>query len=823
MNQLESIEQLEKLFHHALTLAPEAYARFIAQLRASDVQLGAAVESLVAAHKETNHLVDTPAYAVVSSLLAKAQAENLTGRSIDHYAVLELLGKGGMGEVYRARDTKLNRDVALKVLPAAFASNAERLARFEREAQVLAALNHPNIAAIYDLVLCEGKQVLVLELVEGETLADHLEPGHPLPLTEALAIALQIAEALRAAHKKSIVHRDLKPANIKITPDGQVKVLDFGLAKQFRLESNKSMSQAAKAMASVTIPGVIVGTPAYMSPEQAAGEATDIRSDIFSFGVVLYEMLTGRRAFSGNSIATLLQAVLSVNPLSPRRLRKGIPVALDAAIMQALQKDKGQRQPNMESLCSELGRLNAKASISSGLMSSTVEPLRNLRWNLRAWGTDNRKKILATAVLLVIATVSVFGWLALKWRAASKSTLAVASPRVNTDAGTFELFQQGVAYLERYDREENIETAFQAFNAALAKDQNYAPAYAGLGLAYVARFQTNRDKHLLDLAVENAGQAVKLDNHLAINHISLGRAYAERGDYDLAEAELQEARILDPLNPSVYRGLADTQGARRNWAEAERLYKQAIGFRADDWDLHFSLGNLYYRLARYAEAEKAYLEVIRLVPDSHVGYRNLGGVYHMQGRFAEASGQYQKALQIKSSASTYSNLGTSLFFQGLYQQSVTAFEEAIKLGANDYQIWANLGDAYRQTAGHEADARDAFLAAIRLVGDELSAAPDDGDLRSQLALYRAKIGDQQEALEQAARAEKLDQTAPVLATLALVYELCGHREQALTALAAALKAGYSLEEFSRDPELLAMRKDPNYHRLVVRFSGESHH
>jgi serine/threonine-protein kinase len=191
----------------------------------------------------------------------------------------------------------------------------------------------------------------------------------------------------------------------------------------------------------------------------------------------------------------------------------------------------------------------------------------------------------------------------------------------------------------------------------------------------------------------------------------------------------------------------------------------------------------------------------------------------MQGRFADASAQYQNALQIRPSASTYSNLGTSLFFQGLYQQSVTAFEKAIELGASNYQIWANLGDAYRQTPGNEEKARETFQTAIRLVRDELSGKPDDGDLRSQLALYLAKSGEKQEALDHAARAKRLDQSAPVFATLVLIYEICGLREQALEAMGAALKTGYSLEEFSRDPELLELRKDPRYHKLVAKLSN----
>ena len=223
----------------------------------------------------------------------------MVGTTISHYKVIEKIGEGGMGEVYRATDTKLNRDVALKVLPEAFASDQQRMARFSREAQVLASLNHPNIASIYGLEESEGKQALVLELVEGETLAERIQKG-AIPLEESLKIALQITEALEAAHEKGIIHRDLKPANVKITPESVVKVLDFGLAKA--LEDKvvpEDISQSPTITQMATKAGIILGTAAYMSPEQARGKPVDKRTDIWAFGVVLYEMLTGKMAFRG--------------------------------------------------------------------------------------------------------------------------------------------------------------------------------------------------------------------------------------------------------------------------------------------------------------------------------------------------------------------------------------------------------------------------------------------------------------------------------------------------------------------------------------------
>jgi eukaryotic-like serine/threonine-protein kinase len=262
------------------------------------------------------------------------------------------------------------------------------------------------------------------------------------------------------------------------------------------------------------------------------------------------------------------------------------------------------------------------------------------------------------------------------------------------------------------------------------------------------------------------------------------------------------------------------QRGRKNWAEAERFYNKAIELRPNDWDLHFALGNFYFRQSRYAEAEKAFSDVIKLAPDSNLGYRNLGAAYHMQARFAEASAEFQKALQIRPSAVTYSNLGTSLFFQGLYQQSVVAMEKAVEMGANNAQNWANLADAYRWTPGNEQKAREAYVTAIKMVRDELSNKPNDPDLRSRLALYLAKNSEKQQAQIEAAAVEKLDKSGSVLSRLVTVYEICGQRRQALDAMAAALKGGYLIEEFGRDPELLELRKDPGYHKLVARLSSE---
>jgi serine/threonine protein kinase/Tol biopolymer transport system component len=264
-------------------------------------------------------------------------------RRIAHYDVIDKIGAGGMGEVYRARDSKLSRDVALKFLPDVFAADPDRLGRFEREARLLASLNHPNIASIYGIENDGGKQVLILELVEGDDLSERLARGR-VPLDEVLAIAYQVAVALEAAHEQGVIHRDLKPANIKVTPSGTVKVLDFGLAKALDAESGEAnLSHSPTLMASSpTVQGVILGTAAYMSPEQARGKPVDKRADVFAFGCVLFEMLTGGQAFGGETISDTIASVLAREP-DLKTLPDATPRALRRLLERCLEKDATQR------------------------------------------------------------------------------------------------------------------------------------------------------------------------------------------------------------------------------------------------------------------------------------------------------------------------------------------------------------------------------------------------------------------------------------------------------------------------------------------------
>jgi Tol biopolymer transport system component len=334
--------QIEDLCHAGLARPPEERAAFLAQACAGDEALQREVESLLAQESSAASFLNQPAAAVAERAVLDHAKGTLVGQRLGSYAIRSLLGVGGMGEVYRAYDDALGREVAIKVLPPAFTADPERRARLEREARLLATLNHPHIGAIYGIEDADGLRALVLELVEGETLAERIartvDPvagSGGLPITDALVIARQIADALDVAHGKGIVHRDLKPENIKITPDGVVKVLDFGLAKPAPTDGAQPNLTGSRM-------GIILGTAAYMSPEQARGHSVDKRGDIWAFGCVLYEMLTGRYAFPGDTVSDTIAKILEREP-DWSALPAATPAPVRRLLSRCLAKDPNQR------------------------------------------------------------------------------------------------------------------------------------------------------------------------------------------------------------------------------------------------------------------------------------------------------------------------------------------------------------------------------------------------------------------------------------------------------------------------------------------------
>ncbi len=306
------------------------------------------------------------------------------GTKLGTYEILAAIGAGGMGEVYRARDTKLGREVAIKVLPEEFTQHPQKLARFEREARLRATLNHPGIATLYGVEEFETKPFLVMELVEGETLAERIARG-PLPVDEALTLSQQIAEAVEAAHEKGVIHRDLKPANIKVDPEGHIKVLDFGLAKAFADEvPDGELSASPTLSRDATRASVILGTAAYMSPEQAKGKTVDKRTDIFSFGIVLYEMLTAKRAFAGEDVSEVLASIIKLD-IDWKALPSNLDPRIQKLLSRCLKQDRKKRLRDVGDIRNEIEEIIAEPTVAIPQQPLAVPASSRARERV-AWG-----------------------------------------------------------------------------------------------------------------------------------------------------------------------------------------------------------------------------------------------------------------------------------------------------------------------------------------------------------------------------------------------------------------------------------------------------
>jgi eukaryotic-like serine/threonine-protein kinase len=372
-------EQVESLCQAALELEESLRPAFLAQACAGDEEMRREVESLLKFEKPGNHFIEQPALEAAAKMIAQEKPESLIGQQLGSYQIVSLLGTGGMGVVYQARDTRLKRSVAMKVLPRDMMSDPERKRRFIQEARAASALNHPNIITIYDIGNEVGTDFIVMEYVAGKTL-DQRIPRKGMRLDEALKIAVQIADALAKAHSAGIIHRDLKPTNVMVTDDGLVKVLDFGLAKLTEV----SASSDERTLRSETEEGTIVGTVSYMLPEQAEGTKVDARSDIFSFGAVLYEMVTGQKAFQGESKMSTLTAVLKQEPKPISQLVPTIPLDLEKTINRCLRKDRERRYQYMADVKINLQEL--KEESDSGPLAGTqpvVRPVHAVRRNRR--------------------------------------------------------------------------------------------------------------------------------------------------------------------------------------------------------------------------------------------------------------------------------------------------------------------------------------------------------------------------------------------------------------------------------------------------------
>ena len=351
----ERWQQVKAIFNSAITYRPEERSSFVSRACSGDEELRNEVESLIASHEQSGSFIDKPAFEAAASLLTREKSELNSGQMVASYEVISFISRGGMGEVYLAEDKRLGRKVALKLLPVTFTTDDDRLRRFEQEARSASALNHPNIITIYEITKAAGSHIIATEFVEGETLRSRLNRA-ALSLAETLNIAMQVADALSAAHKAGIIHRDIKPENIMLRPDGYVKVLDFGLAKLSE-QASPIVAAEAPTIQVRTGSGIVIGTAGYMSPEQARGLTVDHRSDIFSLGAVIYEMLARRKPFEGETPSDTMAAILKTEPPPLARVASGVPSELVRIVNKSLRKDREERYQVVKDLWLDLKAL----------------------------------------------------------------------------------------------------------------------------------------------------------------------------------------------------------------------------------------------------------------------------------------------------------------------------------------------------------------------------------------------------------------------------------------------------------------------------------
>ncbi len=723
-----------------------------------------------------------------------------TGKIVSHYEILEEIGAGGMGVVYKARDLRLDRLVAVKMLAPDKLGDPGQQERFVREAKTASALNHPNIVTIHEIDVSEGIQLIAMEYVEGMPLAGHIAPGG-LPVLKVIDYALQITEAMAKAHNAGITHRDLKPGNIMITAEGRVKILDFGLAKR------QIGSDDRTVLASLTTSGLVVGTVAYMAPEQALGEAVDGRSDIFSLGIILFEMLAGDRPYTAKTAIGTIQKILSEPPPSLASFRRDIPSAVEAILAKALEKRPAGRYQTMEELRADLLKvLQGKRRI--GIRLPPV--VRALAWTAIV-------SVLSIAITILIATEA---RPLVQWMFSGNRGAVVDDPlALPASAMTpIEWVRRGSEFARRSDFPENVDRAIALYRKALERDPNYAAAHAALAEAYLQKDASKPDPQWIRLATDSAANALNLNPDLTAAHLAQGRLLVQTKKPDEGATEFQKALELEPRSATANLRLAEYYLTKGDARRAADYYSAAEKLDPNDWVIFQSVGRFHYRNAQYEEAVRMWERGLALAPDNVVLYRNLGGAYHMLDRWEEAASAFQRALEIQPSAATagaYTNIGTVRFFQGHYKEAVAAFEKAVELNPTWYLYWGNLADAHRWIPGNEKRAKDAYARAIELTRERISSTRNDPELISSLAVYYAKSGDKSHAAETLAELEMMANRTPGTYFKALVaYEVIGNRELALKALSAALKAQYSVKEIKTEPELSALRSDRRYHEIL---------
>lgn len=851
----------EDLFHRVADLALPERRAFLDRACADNSQLRREVEELLSFDQASETFLEKPALEdaarELAGQLARAKTVNENASedsdtlgeaewSLGPYRILHQLGRGGMGIVYLALDARDDRQVAIKVLPKGSDEDADRLARFTREGRMLSelkTLRHPNIAEIYEQAEYDDKPCIVLEYVPGDTLADRLRKG-PLSIGDTLQYALQIADALKAAHDHRIAHRDLKPANVKITPEGKIKILDFGIAKRFYDEIQPEHQTRS---VSLTESGMLLGTPAYMSPEQWNGQPVDQRTDLWAFGCLLYEMLCGQAPFAGKNRAQTMKAVLS-GSADWSRLPKATPLIVQKLIQQCFEKNPSSRLAD----AGDARRMIAEALGRDRFALSLF--LKSQYWRL----SPRTKGVLGWS-LLVLALV--FTWQTTplrKWVAAFSGGMFVTEKDdvtallrnkmgdgINLDLiraalmphqqSSIDLLAMDESLRQNQNYAQAIDEIILEIQEGIAKEktpQKQAQFYTLLAQAHLFKFYLKSRPEDKDAAVSACQSARKLSPESFDVQLALGRLFNAIDSPAEAIAILEKAR-QNPQHKDDVRLLSDLATAYNLNAEDERavpLYEAAIKICNQQTpgkcaSYYNELGGYYFMVGNYERARDCWRKVTEQDELNPFGYSNLGMAMLYQGCVDQAVVTLTRSLGIRETAFGLSNRGMAYFFQGKYPEAIRDWEaitlkEDTLAGNRPADFWGALGDGYRIT-GQAQHAIDAYQKAIELTESHLKLSPDDPGPLAYKAEWIAKLrslGVQNPAQNPEKMIERVLESSPdcieCQAAAVVTYVLAGKRARAVEAAREAVKNGYSPFILASNPELKELRQEKEFQSIL---------